>query len=264
MNNNKIIQAWYISRQRIPELVQIDSFPISLQEAFLDPLKGLNSGILANNLGPHILEAIRLGSIPSLHELILKQALHEGSRFVYQGHFFGKGFGEDNKTDLVSLSEDLSKFEPGAKLIVNFSKNGITTSTGHAELSGSINVFLVGAVTRIEGGTIRAVPYVIGNLMEKLHSGIEWPVRHWVEVKPNNIAELKDVDWSRKPTKADILKLKAFPEAKTKAAFADLFSQLWVPKDWGGEQCDLTAKVSIDGQTHNGAFIFKEIGRAHV
>jgi len=47
-------------------------------------------------------------------------------------------------------------------------------------------------------------------------------------------------------------------EDDVKNAIADIIGEPFVPKDWGGEKSDLpTNRLTIDGEPHSAAFIFK-------
>jgi hypothetical protein len=59
-------------------------------------------------------------------------------------------------------------------------------------------------------------------------------------------------------TQAELKALLQITEESVKYAIADIIGEPFVPKDWPGEKSDLpTNRLTIDGQPHSAAFIFK-------
>ena len=71
---------------------------------------------------------------------------------------------------------------------------------------------------------------------------------------------LADDDMQRPATKARTNHLFAMPESAVKDAFATILGVTSVPKDWGGEQPDLVAEVTVKGVPGRVAFAFKGPG----
>jgi hypothetical protein len=264
MTDKTTIRAWYVSGARIIELFNSTSLPQNLTQALSSPGGGFQAGLLANCLGPHILSLVRSQKIASFQQLALEGKLTQGSRFIYQGHFYGKGLGADSKADVASLSENVSQLLPGKNLVVEFSKNGLTTMTGRTRLSGSVNLFAFCSVTEIDDQQVRAVPYVIGDLVETLDCGIDFPFQHTLKLNPGDVDQFKNVDFKWNPTRSDFAKLQHIPEAVVKALFCKLFSEVEEPKDWGGEECDLfTSNLSVNGTNCVGSFMLKGPAKFH-
>ena len=264
MTDKTTIRAWYVSGTRITELFSSSALPQDLVVAMASPGSGFNGGLLANYLGPHILALVRAQKILTFQQLALEGKLSQGSRFIYQGHFYGKGLGADSKTEDASLSEDVGGLLPGKKLVVEFSKNGLTTMTGRSRLSGSVNLFAFCTVTEIEDHQVRAVPYVIGDLVEPLEGGIDFPVRHMLKLSPNQVEQFKNVDFQWSPPKREFAELEHISEAKVKSLLCKLFSEAETPKDWGGEECDLfTSNLRVEGSNCVGAFLLKGPSKFH-
>ena len=264
MTDETTIRAWYVSGPRIMELFRSSNLPPNLVSALASPGNGFHAGLLANHLGPHILARVREQKISSFHQLALEGKLTQGSRFIYQGHFFGKGFGADSKTEDVSLYEDVTAILPGKKLVIEFSKNGLTTATAKSRLGGSVNLFAFCAVTEIDEYQVRAVPYVIGDLVEPLEDGIDFPFQHALRLDLNQVDQFKNVDFQWNPSKGEFAKLEHIPEVKVKSLLCQLFSEAETPKDWGGEECDLfTSNLRVDVSKYVGAFLLKGPSKFH-
>lgn len=78
--------------------------------------------------------------------------------------------------------------------------------------------------------------------MPEIHCHPADPAHVW----PSTVDQFAGVDFKQRPTKADLNVLKDIPEAVVKSSFADIFGEPDVPKDWGGEQCDLwTRRLSV-------------------
>ena len=264
MTDKTTIRAWYVSGLRIIELFKSGTLPHNLINALASPGSGFNAGLVANHIGPYILALAGAQKIVSFQQLALEEKLTQGVRFVYQGHFYGEGLGAGSKTDNASLSEDVSEFLPGRKLVVEFSKNGLTTSTARTRLGGSVNLFAFCSVTEIDDQQVRAVPYVIGDLVEPLQSGIDFPFQHTLKLNPNRIDQFKNVDFTWSPTPSQFAMLKQIPESDVKALFCKLFSEFEEPKDWGGEECDMfTSNLSVEETNCVGAFLLKGPAKFH-
>jgi hypothetical protein len=264
MTDKTTIRAWYVSGTRIMELCANFSLPSNFVAALASPGNGFHAGLLANNLGPHILARVREQKIPTFQQLALEGKLTQGSRFIYQGHFYGKGLGERHKSEIASLSEDVSQLLPGKRLVIEFSKNGITTATAHSRLSGSVNLFAFCAVTEIDDQQVRAVPYVIGDLVEPMECGIDFPFQHTLKLDLDEIDQFKNVDFQWRPSTATFNKLKHIPEAAVKSLLCGLLGEVEQPKDWGGEECDLfTSNLSVKGTNRVGAFLLKGPSKFH-
>lgn len=258
------LRVWYVSKTRIFEVLKADAFSENLSSAFGHPEDGWSAGILANQLGSHILKLLKNQKILSLRSLALSAGLVPGMRFFYQGHLYGKGFGSSNKSKQCSLSEDVNDFLPGKRLVIQCSTDGLTTQTAQSRLNGSVNLFALCAITEINGGHIIAVPYVIGDLVAEFKGGIEFPFVRHARLALQEIDQLKPVDWTRQPSKAAFMKLKETPEKVVKTVLCKIFSEFSVPTDWGGEQCDIfTSNLSVEGHSLSAAMLLKGPARFH-
>lgn len=134
----------------------------------------------------------------------------------------------------------------------------LTCGTAAWQLSGVKQQFVLGYVQIISADEIELRPIVIARRwlrpMPEIHCHPADPAHVW----PSTVDQFAGVDFKQRPTKADLNVLKDIPEAVVKSSFADIFGEPDVPKDWGGEQCDLwTRRLSVKGQPLRAAFVFK-------
>ncbi len=262
--STEAVRSWYVSTQRLLELLDKRQMPPQVAQALQSPNSQPNKVVLANLLGPQLLGFLRTAGIHPFHRLAAEGKLAPGVRFTYQGHFFGKGFGVANRTPLVSLSENVSDVLPGMKLVIEFSKSGLVTDTAYSRLSGSTNLFAFCAVTEIDDTMIRAVPYVVGDLIERTGSGIDLRLIDSMYLPVQSIDQFSQTDFHWTPTAKQFNLLKNIPEQDVKALFCRLLGEVNVPKDWGGEECDLfSSNLSVEGERMSAAFLLKGPARFH-
>jgi hypothetical protein len=262
--STEAVRSWYVSTQRLLELLGENQLQPQVALALHSPNSHPSKVVLANLLGPQLLGFLRTEGIHPFHRLAAEGRLVPGARFTYQGHFYGKGFGATNRTPLVSLSENVSDVLPGMKLVIEFSKGGLVTDTAYSRLSGSTNLFAFCAVTEIDDTTIRAVPYVVGDLIESTGSGIGLRLIDSMRLPVQDIDQFSQTDFQWTPTTKQFNLLKKIPERDVKALFCRLLGETNVPSDWGGEECDLfSSNLSVEGERMPAAFLLKGPARFH-
>lgn len=262
--STEAVRSWYVSTQRLLELFDAKQLPLQVAQALQSPNSQLSKIILANLLGPQLLGFLRNEGIHPFHRLAAEGKLAPGVRFAYQGHFYGKGFGATNRTPLVSLSENVSDVLPGMKLVIEFSKSGLVTDTAYLRLSGSTNLFAFCSVTEIDDTTIRAVPYIVGDLIERTETGIDLRLVDSLRLPVQSIDQFSQTDFDWTPTTKQFNLLKEIPERHVKELFCRLLGEATVPKDWGGEECDLfSSNLSVGGERMSAAFLLKGPARFH-
>ncbi|NNC28219.1 methyltransferase [Longimicrobium terrae] len=234
-----------------------------MRQALLSPDSNSSRVLLANALGPRLIEYLQSANVLPLHSLAIAGQLRPGIPFTYQGHFYGKGFGASNRTPHVSLSENLVDVLSGKKLVVNFSKSGIITDTAYTRLSGSTNLFAFCSVTEISVSEVRAVPYLVGDLVERV-SGLDLPFTDQLRLRVQDIDQFEGIDFRQPVSKAEFQRLKNVPERVVKELFCELLGEESVPKDWGGEEADLfSSNLSVNGRKSVAAFLLKGPSRFH-
>jgi hypothetical protein len=256
--------AYYLSRDRVLSLFAPEKIPTFLLSALQGQNVAMSSAILSNAVGAHVIEAIRTGGVQTLTQLVFEGNLKPGAAFIYDGHVYGKGFAHTNKSPLRSLSEKLDAPLSGRKLVVEFSRNGLVNDTASSRLSGSVaNIFIYGHVTSAVGETIRAVPYIIGDLADAI-SPLSLPLVPSLELRPEEIAQLAAAKTDWMPTKTEFERMRHVPEQAVKELICRLLGEYSVPSDWGGEESDvLSANLLIDGSRYTGAFLLKGPARFH-
>jgi|CXWL01.1.fsa_nt_gi hypothetical protein len=264
MTDNASIRAWYASTQRLLELLDVTLLPPQILYALQSPNPAASKVILANLLGPQLLAFLRKEQIHPFYRLVAQDRLTPGVRFTYQGHFYGKGFGVANRTPLVSLSENVNEILPGKKLLIEFSKSGLITDTAYTRLSGSTNLFAFCSVTEVEDELVRAVPYLIGDLVERTSFGIDLRLADNLSLPVQNIDQFKNVDFQWSPSKTEFNRLRDIPERQVKELFCSLLSEADVPNDWGGEETDVySSNLTVEGKRCSAAFLLKGPAKFH-
>lgn len=262
--SNTSIRAWYVSIPRLLELLVVDKLPPYIQSSLRSPDIASSKVILANMLGPQLLDYLRKEKIYPFYRLVSEGRLTLGVRFTYQGHFYGKGFGASNRSPHVSLSENVNEIIPGKKLLIEFSKSGLVTDTAYTRLGGSTNLFAFCSVTEINDEFVRAVPYLIGDLVEKTGSGIDLKLSDCLRLYPHDIDQFNDVDFQWTPSRKEFNKLRDISEKQVKEIFCELLSEFEVPKDWGGEESDIfSSNLSVEGKRYSAAFLLKGPAKFH-
>lgn len=252
------IRIWYLSTQRTLELIDPKTIPPMFVDALRSPDPANSRALLANMIGPHLWEHIVDSGVHALYRLIAENRITQGTRFIHQGHFTGKGFGLSNKGSLVSLSANISDALPGKKLVIDFSKSGLLTDTAYSRLGGSTNVLAYCTVTEVDRTQIKAVPYLIGDLIENTGTMIDTKFTDSLYLPVQEIDQFSAVNFRFDPTPEQFNRLKNIPEATIKSLFAQLLGEATIQKDWGGEECDLfTSNLSVKGSRLTAAFLLK-------
>ena len=264
MTDRTFIRAWYVSPQRLLELFDLNQLPPHVAQALQSPDPAQSRMVLANLLGPQLLDYLRTERVFPFYRLAAEGRLSPGVRFTYQGHFYGKGFGERNRISLVSLSENVSDILPGKKLQVDFSKNGLVTETAYTRLSGSTNLFAFCSLAEIDGELVRAVPYLVGDLVEGPNAAFASKLVDQLRLHVQSIDQFKSVDFQWNPTPQEFNRLKNVPERQVKELLCRLLSESQVPNDWGGEETDIvSSNLTVDGKRLTAAFLLKGPAKFH-
>ena len=257
------LMAFYLSRDRVLGLLNPQNLPIHVVEALQGHDVQMSAAILSNAVGSYLLQAIAVGRVRTLSQLAFEGELKEGASFIYNGHVSGKGFAASNKTPALSLTEKLDEPLDGKKLLFEFSKNGLVSDTAYTRMSGSTRLFAFGYITGIDDTTIRAVPYVVGDLVASGHA-ITSPFVPTLELRPEEIEQFAGMDETWFPTKAEFKRMTMVPERTVKELICCLLGEHSVPSDWGGEESDvLSANLLVAGHRHTGAFLLKGPARFH-
>lgn len=257
------LTAFYLSRDRILGMLNTQRLPAHVLAALQGQDVQLSSAILSNAVGSYLLQAIAAGRVKTLPQLAFEGCLREGVPFIYNGHVTGKGFAVANKSPALSLTEKLDGPLAGKKLVFEFSKNGLVNDTAYTRMSGSTRLFAFGYIAGIDETTIRAVPYVVGDLVACSHA-IPSPFITTLELRPEEIEQFAGMDETWFPSEAEFKRITMVPEQTVKELICRLLGDHSVPSDWGGEESDvLSANLVADGRRHVGAFLLKGPARFH-
>lgn len=257
------LTAFYLSRDRVLGLLNSQRLPAQIVAALQGQDVHMSTAILSNVVGSYLLQAIAEGSVETLPQLAFEGGLKEGVPFIYNGHVIGKGFGAANKTPVLSLTEKLDGPLTGKKLVFEFSKNGLVNATAYTRMSGSTRLFAFGYIAGIDDVTIRAVPYVVGDLVASSHA-MPSPFLPTLEVRPEEIEQFVGMDQAWFPPEAEFKRMTMVPELAVKELICHLLGEHSVPSDWGGEESDvLSANLVVAGRRNTGAFLLKGPARFH-
>lgn len=257
------LTAFYLSRDRVLGLLQVERLPHHVLAALQGQNVPMASAILSNAVGAHLLQVIAAGAVKTLPQLAFEGGLQQGAQFIYNGHFSGGGFADRNKTPALTLTEKLDEPLAGKKLVFEFSKTGLVNATAYTRMSGSTRLFAYGYIADVGDTTIRAVPYVVGDLVAS-SSMLSSPFLDTLELRPEAIEQFAGIDQELLPSESDLKRMQDVPEQAVKELLCSLLSEHAVPKDWGGEESDvLSANLMIYGRRHTGAFLLKGPARFH-
>jgi hypothetical protein len=257
------LMAFYLSRDRVLSLVNTERLPPQVLHALQGKDVPMASGILSNAVGRYLLDAIASGGIRTLQQLAVEDAIRPGTPFIYNGHFYGKGFGYAHKKLGLTLTEKLDGPMEGTKLVLEFSKNGLVNDTAYTRMAGSTRLFAFAYIADITADTIRAIPYAIGDLVGS-QSSMSLPFASTLELQPNDIEQFAGMDRTWMPSKTEFARLADIPEQKVKELICRLLGEHDIPKDWGGEESDLFSdRLLVAGERQTGAFLLKGPAKFH-
>lgn len=147
------LMAFYLSRDRILSLVNTEGLPPHVLHALQGKDVPMTSAILGSAVGSYVLDAIASGGIKTLQQLAAENAIQPGTPFIYNGHFYGKGFGYANKKPALTLTERLDEPMEGKKLVLEFSKNGLVNDTAYTRMAGSTRLFAFAYISDVTADT---------------------------------------------------------------------------------------------------------------
>lgn len=263
VHTSRRLVTYYLSRDRVLGLLQVDHLPAHVLAALQGQDVLMASAILSNAVGQYIVDAIASGNIKTLPQLTFENRLQAGVPFIYDGHVYGKGFAERNKTPMLSLNEKLDEPLAGKQLVVEFSKGNLVNDTASTRMKGSTRLFIFGYIADVDTTTIRAVPYAIGDLVER-KGGFPMPFMQGLELRPEDVDQFAGLDSRWMPSASEFSAIRGVPEQLVKELLCRLLGEHTVPNDWGGEESDvLSANLSVNGRRLTAAFLLKGPSRFH-
>ena len=213
------------------------------------------------------------GPLP-LEVQLTEGKLRTGSLFTHHSRFYFRGLSKiaeaRRKNKPVKPAEAYSKldeWQSGARVSFEFHDDHLTSNSSWSQLTRQKRMFVLGLVTNIQGSAIKAIPYVIANLVDP-SSRLEGFAGAWgqhLEVHVDQIDTFNAVrEIQERPRRSDLKELKNVSETQVKSTFAEIIGEPTVPKDWAGESSDLfTSRLVIDGQRISTAFLLKGPARFH-
>lgn len=261
------LTCWYLNSRRVLELVGAESVYGKLAAVTnLDGQLRKNAELQIQKNA--LTDWLRATNPPTLGKLIVEAKLKEGCLFTHYSNFFFRGLprvsaaierGKD--APLAQAYSKIKDWCPDGRVAFAFHHEHLTSSSSWTELSGQKRLFMLGLTKNIDGNVIEAIPYVIANPVPDLFNSGKWG-QYWLnhlEVHIDGIDTFSRVrDFSTRPTKKSLDRLRPVPEDDIKKAFAEIIGEPMVPKDWGGERSDLfSSRVQIDGTRISTALAFK-------
>jgi hypothetical protein len=157
---------------------------------------------------------------------------------------------------------------PAVELEGTFSEDKCVGATGRDLLSRRKRVTVLGSATVVSADPlvkIELTPWFMGQLVERLATEpapkLSFESRH--EVWPAELDQFEKLKDAPKVTQKMLTQVGKIPEADIKAYFADILGEPFIPKDWGGENFDLsTSRATMEGRPVNVAFAFKGPGKS--
>jgi len=238
------ITAWYANEHRIFEMCE----PGSLSA--LPTFPGARNAVL----GRLALDLLRIARAPSLERLLLEHKVKTGMQFTFEYRFNSAGLAglsTDGPPRDATLTASLNEFGDSRQVVIKFNSAGILTTSGRP------SVFVFAYIRDITPDAIIASPFVIGDLMTAPGSfgSIRW--RDDCKVCPESIGIFSKVDFARRLPKDALEQVKAFPEERFKQLVCSEVG-IPIPKDWGGETCDIsTPNLKVGGQRTDASWLLK-------
>jgi hypothetical protein len=256
------LMAYYMSRDRVLSLIKNQGLPSDIHGSLMGLPVSMASAILSNDVGTYVLRAISVGEIKTLQELLIEGEVRPGRLFIYTGRLTGKGFGANNKTPGLHLHTTLTSPFESVKFNLAFSKSGLVNDTAYTRLSGVTNLFVFAYVAEATDDVIRAIPIVIGDLVD---SDVSIPslLSFGISLRPEEVEQFSAIDSTWTPSKAKFELMRTISEKCVKELICGLLQQ--EPQhDWGGEESDLfTSGLLVGGKRTTAAFLLKGPARFH-
>jgi hypothetical protein len=247
-----------------------------LHDGLADALMGRSEGRLrtkvrrirtrhdANAWAYELEQWLRVHEVPSLEEAWLRGAARPGALvwaelpFRWSDVVRERAHASDGADVRSSFAGQMEVGE-GAEVLVHGSFNParLTCSTANSELRGVRTQYVLGHVAAADDESVELRPVAIASRL------LEPPGRHpedgeWQRVFPEDIDQFREVDWAATVATGELDALRRVPEREVKRILAELLGEPTVPKDWGGETCDLyTDRLRVRGRPCSAAFLLK-------
>src|ERR1044072_8778923 len=226
------LSCWYLNRRRVMSLT--GAAPL------FDALGGESKAAehmreLATTAGLEraIGNWLERAKPPTLGQLIATGTLTESSFFTHFSDFYCRGLAAVHQAIIQGrsvvpqavLHAKLDALRRGWTLQVNFGHEHFTANSSWVELRGHRQLLVAGAVKRIDGQTIEALPWIIATpfvswMEARSLVGASWHNR--LELYPEQIDAFARIRGQRRArSRSALAVLKDIPENDVKHAFAD-------------------------------------------
>jgi hypothetical protein len=256
------LSPYYLNSRRLEALTGAD-IPDAAQESLIR-----NSGdrIRAMKFTAKVAHAVlKRGEIPNLSSLVTEREV-DGERvlaFVW-GIFAFRGISDSLKRESSGKPPKPATFKGTIplgdheyELSGELSNDHLYSTTSDVALTGRKRMLITGQF-EFNGPSVKVQPFIIGDMIQDLGGVVQPSWSQSVRVYPEQIDAFAKINGEDPATLAELNALLQISEESVKYAIADIIGEPFVPKDWPGEKSDLTTnRLSIDGQPHSAAFIFK-------
>lgn len=161
---------------------------------------------------------------------------------------------------------DTIRIDDGVELQVEgqFDPSRFETNSAHSNLSRRKNVYVVAFVQDVPEPTrVLLRPLLIGFPFYGPASETDalWrPERPEIWCADVDQFRLSEDQMRTRVVESDLRRVFAMPEQRVKEAFGEILGLSKLPKDWGGEQSDLTSDITVRGEAARAAFALKGPG----
>jgi hypothetical protein len=256
------LSAYYLNSRRL-EAMTGAGIPVEAEESLIS-----NSGarVSAMRIAASVAHDVLMQSkTPNLNSVVAERDV-ESERvlaFVW-GVFAFRGIsdslerersGKQPKPGIFSGTIPLGDRE--YQLSGQLTNDHLYSDTSNRLLTGRKRMLIAGQF-EFDGSAVNVEPYIIGDMTESFGDGLRTSWSASVRVHPAQIDTFAKLGEEGPVSEVDLQALLHISEEDVKHSIADIIGEPFVPKDWAGEKSDLqTNCLTIDGQPHSAAFIFK-------
>jgi hypothetical protein len=256
------LSAYYLNSRRLEALTGA-GIPVAAEESLT---RNSSDRIQAMRFAARVAhDVLERGQIPNLNSVVSERDV-DGERvlaFVW-GVFAFRGISDSLHREYLwkppkpaTFSGTIPLGDHEYKLSGELSNDHLYSSTSNRLLTARKRMLIAGQF-EFNGPSVKVEPFIIGDMMMDLGGAVRMPWSTSVRLYPEEIDAFAKISEERPATKAELNALLQMSEESVKYAIAEIIGEPFVSKDWPGEKSDLsTNRLTIDGQPHSAAFIFK-------
>ncbi len=255
------LSAYYLNSRRL-EAMTGAGIPVEAEESLI---RNSSARVRAMRFAASVAHDILMqGKIPNLNSIVVDRDV-DGDRvlaFVW-GVFSFRGISDSLMREVSGRTPKPGSFfgniplgDSEYRLSGHLTNDHFFSDSSNRILTGRKRMLIAGQF-EFDGSAVNVEPYIIGDMMESL-SVIPMPWSTSVRVYPSQIDAFVKIDKEPSVSEAELQSLLDLSEDDVKHFIAAIIGEPFIPKDWAGEKSDLqTNNLTIDGQPHSAAFIFK-------